>query len=218
MSIHENQPVLTAGAPLGQGAAVMIMSHGRGAGPHDILSLGSTLERPAFTYLAPTAMNNVWYPQTFLSPIEKNEPALSSALGVIGRLIDEAEAFGIPRTRIVLLGFSQGACLSGEFVVRRATRYGGVVMLSGGLIGAPGTTWDYGGSLDNTPVFLGCSDVDQHIPKARVDESADVLTRLHADVTKRIYPGMGHIVNHDEIAETRAIMDRVLAASAQVPL
>ena len=211
MQPHEGQPVLTAGMPLGEGRAVMIMLHGRGAGPRDILSLAPALDRPEFTYLAPAAANNTWYPYSFLSDMSRNEPALSSALTTVAGLIDHVVAKGVNAQRIMLLGFSQGACLSCEVAVRHATRYGGVVAFSGGLIGPPGTAWNYGGAFDGTPIFLGCSDVDPHIPKERVDETAAVFTRMGAEVTKRIYPGMGHLVSDDEIAVAKTMMQKVLS-------
>lgn len=212
MQPHEGQPILTAGAPLGEGPAVMIMLHGRGAGPRDILSLVPALEQPTFTYLAPAAANSTWYPYSFLSDTKRNEPSLSSALDTIAKLIDHVIASGISRRRIMLLGFSQGACLSSEVAVRNAGRYGGLVVFSGGLIGPPGTIWDYGGTFDGTPVFFGCSDVDAHIPRERVDESAAIFTRMGADVTTRIYHGMGHLVNDDELAAAKDMMARVLTA------
>jgi predicted esterase len=208
---HAGQPILHGGPPVGEGRGVVIMVHGRGASPHDILGLAPMLDRPAFTYLAPAAANNSWYPFSFLTEIARNEPYLSSALTRLGVLVDDAVARGVRREDIVLLGFSQGACLVGEFACRNAVRYGGVVMLSGGLIGPPGTAWNYPGSLAGTPVFLGCSDVDAHIPKPRVDESARVLERMGADVTERIYPGMGHLVNDDEIAAAQHVLDQVAA-------
>jgi len=206
MHEHSGQPVLQAGATLGKGRLVVILLHGRGASPEDILGLVPQLARPDLTYLAPAAADNTWYPYTFLSEISKNEPFLSSALQAVGDLVAYVEGHGTPRDRIVLGGFSQGACLSLEFAVRHASRWGGILAFSGGLIGPPGTTWDQPGSFDGTPVFLGCSDVDAHIPKARVEESADVLRRMGAEVTKRFYPGMGHIVNDDEIEEARRIL------------
>ncbi|HEY6107421.1 MAG TPA: hypothetical protein VIV56_00835, partial [Gemmatimonadales bacterium] len=124
-------------------------------------------------------------------------------------LVDDVVARGIPRDKIILLGFSQGACLTAEFTVEHAARYGGVILYSGGLVGPPGTTWEYPGSFDGTPIFLGCSDVDAHVPKTRVDESAAVFTRMGATVTERIYPGMGHLVNDDEIAFTRGVLDAI---------
>ena len=204
---HAGQPVIQAGAPLGEGPAAVIMVHGRGATPENILDLVPMLGRPELTYLAPSAASRTWYPNSFITPVAGNEPGLSSALGVLASLVARIEAAGIPRSRIVLLGFSQGACLSGEFAVRHASRFGGVVMLSGGLIGAPGTRWELDGRFDGTPVFLGCSDADAHIPESRVLESAEVFTRMGADVTTRIYPGMGHLVNDDEIEFVRRLLD-----------
>jgi predicted esterase len=204
---HAGQRVLGAGAPLGLGAAAVILVHGRGASPEDILGLASEFERPSLTYLAPAAGGGSWYPFSFLTDMTRNEPGLSSALGVIARLVQDLVGRGVPTHRIVLGGFSQGACLASEFAVRHARRYGGVLAFSGGLIGPPGTTWDYPGSFQGTPVFLGCSDVDAHIPKARVDETAEVFNRMGAQVTQRIYPGMGHVIVPDEIAAARAILD-----------
>ena len=207
--LHAGRPVLSLGPPLGAGSRVVIMLHGRGAGAENTLELAAVLDRPEFTYLAPAASGNTWYPYSFMSAIERNEPYLSSALGRIDSLIAEITGQGIPQSRIVLLGFSQGACLAGEYACRNAGRYGAVVMWSGGLIGPPGTTWNNRGGFDGTPVFLGCSDRDPHIPKDRVDESAAVLTRMGAAVTERIYPGMGHQVNDDEIAFVQTLLDGV---------
>lgn len=208
---HEGQPVATTGARLGESHAVMIMVHGRNAGPHNILDVARALDRPRFTFLAPAAADNTWYPLSFMADMSRNEPGLSSGLAVLRALVDDVVSRGIRREHIVLLGFSQGACLTAEFAVRNADRYGGVVVYSGGLIGPSGTTWDNPGSFDGTPVFLGCSDIDSHVPKHRVDESAAVFARMGAAVTKRIYPGMGHLVNDDEIAFTRDLMDVILA-------
>jgi predicted esterase len=187
----------------------MIMIHGRNAGPRNILDLVGALRHPEFTYLAPAAAGGTWYPFSFLAETARNEPGLSSGLRVIDRLVQEIDSKGIPRRRIILLGFSQGACLSSEYAVRHAGRLGGLVAYSGGLIGPPGTVWDQPGTLDGTPVFLGCSDVDTHVPKARVDDSAAVFTRMGAEVTERIYPGMGHQVNEDELEFARGLMDAV---------
>ncbi len=204
---HAGQPVLEAGLPLGEAPVAVIMVHGRGAGPEDILGLVPRLEQPNVTYLAPTAASRTWYPHSFMSPVESNEPYLSSALGVIASLVARIEAAGIPRSRVVLLGFSQGACLAAEFAVRHASRLGGVVVFSGGLIGPPGTKWEPGGRFESTPVFQGCSDVDAHIPEARVLESADVFSRMGAFVTTRLYSGMGHLINDDEIEFARGLLD-----------
>lgn len=189
----------------------MIMVHGRNAAPRDILSLVPALHHPAFSYLAPAAANHTWYPESFLTAIERNEPGISSGIGVIHGLIAQALEHGIPHERIMLLGFSQGACLAATAAVRRPTRYGGVIVYSGGLIGPPDTTWEEAGSLDGTPVFLGCSDRDPHVPRKRLEESAAVFARMGAAVTLRVYPGMGHTVNEDEIAFTRDLMSRVAA-------
>jgi predicted esterase len=207
---HAGGPVAAAGAALGKSPAVMILVHGRNAGPENILDLVPRLGRPDVTCLAPAADGRTWYPYGFMTEREKNEPGLSSGLWVLEHLVADVERRGIAADHIVLAGFSQGACLTGEFSVRHARRYGGVVMYSGGLIGPPGTTWEYPGSFAGTPVFLGCSDVDSHIPKTRVDESAEVFRRLGAAVTERIYSGMGHIVNDDEIAFTRRLLDELL--------
>ena len=215
--IHAGQRVVGAGAPLGQGGAVVVLVHGRGASPEDILELATELDRPSLTYLAPQAAGGTWYPFSFLSDTEKNEPHLSSALGVVAHLVQDLVGRGVPAERIVLGGFSQGACLVAEFTVRHARRYGGVLVFSGGLIGPPGTIWEHSGSLQGTPVFLGCSDVDAHVPKARVDESADVFSRMGAQVTKRIYPGMGHVIVPDELAAARAILDGIGGAEVAEP-
>ncbi|MES2178995.1 MAG: phospholipase [Gemmatimonadota bacterium] len=210
MDPHANQPVVHAGAPVESADAVMVMVHGRGAGPNGILSLVAPLGRPRFAYLAPSASGGTWYPFSFMSPREQNEPGLSSALGVLDALVVGLLERGIPSEKIVLLGFSQGACLASEFTLRHPRRYGGLLALSGGLIGPPGTTWDdVTGSLHGVPVFLGCSDVDGHIPKERVIESEAVFKRLGARVKRTLYPGMGHLVNEDEIAEVQAVMDAV---------
>jgi len=207
---HAGEPLVAAGTPLGKSTALMIMVHGRNAAPRNILDLVTRFERPDFTYLAPAAAGGTWYPFSFMVEKAKNEPGLSSGLWVLEHLVDEVVRQGIRRDRVVLLGFSQGACLTGEFAVRHADRYGGVILYSGGLIGPPGTTWEYPGSFNGTPVFLGCSDVDAHVPKPRVDESAALFARMDASVTERIYPGMGHLVNEDEIAFTRALMNEIL--------
>jgi predicted esterase len=205
MSIAHGQRILQAGEPLATARAAMILVHGRGASAEDILTIAAEVQSPRFAYLAPQAANNAWYPYPFTAPIESNEPHLSAALNMLGSLLERVEQT-VPVSRVVLLGFSQGACLATEFAARNARRYGGVVGLSGGLIGPEGTPRDYPGGFDGTPVFLGCSDVDPHIPKERVLETADVFTRMGARVTARLYPGMGHTVNLEEIAEVRALV------------
>jgi predicted esterase len=203
---HAGQPVLAAGVPLEGARSAAILVHGRNAAPRNILELATPLAHPGVAFLAPAAAGHAWYPLSFLADHEQNEPGLSSALGVLRQQVDDIEAHGILRARIVLLGFSQGACLAAEFALRHPGRYGGIVVFSGGLIGPPGTTWDEPGDFAGTPVFLGCSDVDAHVPRWRVDESAAVFTRMGAATDLRIYPGMGHLVNDDEIAAARAIL------------
>jgi predicted esterase len=208
---HARGPVRTAGAPLDAAGAAVVMVHGRGASPESILTLAPALGRDDVAFLAPAAAGGQWYPFGFMSPIERNEPGITSGMRAIARVLADVAAAGIPPERTMLLGFSQGACLASEFVARHARRYGGLAVLSGGLIGPDGTPRDYAGSLDGTPVFLGCSDVDGHIPAARVRESAAVLERLGGAVDMRLYPGMGHLVNDDEIAAVRAILATMLA-------
>ena len=209
MEPHAGQPVIEAGVPLGQAPAAVIMVHGRNAGPANILDLVPRLARPNLTYLAPAAANRTWYPHSFMAGIASNEPGLSSGLGVLESLLARTQAAGIPRSRVVLLGFSQGACLTAEFAVRHASRFGGVVVFSGGVVGPPGARWDDAGRFDGTPVFLGCSDHDSHVPESRVSESAELFRRMGGDVTKRTYPSMGHLVNDDEIAFAQDLLAAV---------
>lgn len=213
MGPHEGQPIAHWGAPFETAAAAMIMVHGRNAAPSNILSLAAAFARPNLAYLAPAAAGGTWYPFPFIAPREQNEPGISSGLAVIESLVTDLMAKGFPSKKILLLGFSQGACLSSEFTIRHPRRYGGVLVLSGGLIGVPGTTWDdVTTSLDGTPVFLGCSDVDSHIPATRVIESEAVFKRLGARTKRILYPGMGHLVNDDEISHVQHVIDEVLAA------
>jgi phospholipase/carboxylesterase len=203
---HAGQPVLHRGARLGDARLAMILLHGRGSSAEDMMGLAEAVFEPDIAYLAPQAADHTWYPYSFLSPLAQNEPYLTSALGAIGTLIDSISRQGVQTERVVLLGFSQGACLSLEFAARQPRRYAAVVGLSGGLIGPDGTDRAYPGSLDGTPVFLGCSDRDPHVPVARVHESAAVLRRLGASVDERIYPGMGHTVNDEELDVVRTLI------------
>lgn len=212
MDPHANQPVVYAGASLDDADAAMIMVHGRNAAPKNILELIPRFDRPRIACLAPAAAGGTWYPNGFMTPRAGNEPGLSSALAMLDRLVHGVMTSGFPSQKIMLLGFSQGACLTAEFAARCPRHYGGVVLMSGGLIGEPGTTWDdVTGAFDGTPVFLGCSDVDAHIPKERVLDSAAVFQRLGAKVTTSLYPGMGHLVNDEEIVALRHILDRAVA-------
>lgn len=212
---HADQPIRAAGAPLARAKGAVVMVHGRGASAESILTLADEFAQPDLAYLAPQAAGSTWYPYSFLAPLERNEPHLSSALRLVGRVLSEVEATGIPPEKTVLLGFSQGACLASEYAARNPRRYGGVVALSGGLIGngqLPAVdppvdkVFDYDGDLEQTPVFLGCSDDDAHIPLDRVERSAAALEKLGGAVTMRIYPGMGHTVNDDEIRFVRGLL------------
>ena len=212
MEPHANQPVVYAGAPLDAADAVLIMVHGRNAAPRNILELIERFQRPRVACIAPAAAGGTWYPNSFMAPRASNEPGLSSAMAMLEALVTATIARGVPANKIVLLGFSQGACLTSEFVLRHPRRYGGVSIFSGGLIGVPGTSWDdVNASLDGTPMFFGCSDIDGHIPKERVLESEAVFQRLGARVTRTLYPGMGHLVNDDEIHELQQMLDEASA-------
>jgi len=204
--VHAGQPVLYAGQSLAEAGAAMILVHGRGATASSILELAGYLPHPHMAYVAPQAAGQAWYPHSFLAPIAQNEPYLSSALTRLDGLLAGVIAAGIAPERVIWAGFSQGACLAAEFVARHAQRYGGLLLFSGGLIGPPGTPRDYQGTLAGTPVFLGCSDRDAHIPLARVEETAEVLARLGAAMDKRIYPRMGHTINDDEIRAAAALV------------
>lgn len=197
--LHADQPTPTAGASLEDADAAVVMFHGRGATAQSILSFAQEFDHDGVAYVAPQAARNTWYPQSFMAETEQNEPWLSSALDRADQAVADVENVGVPAEQIILLGFSQGACLASESMARNARRYGGLAALSGGLIGPEGTPRNYEGSLDGTPVFLGCSDRDPHIPLERVHETAEVLEDLNADVDERIYEGMGHTVNEDEL-------------------
>jgi predicted esterase len=204
MAIAHGQRVLRAGEPLNTARAAMFLLHGRGATAEDIMTIASQVQAPGWIYIAPQAAGNAWYPNPFTAPIEANEPYLSAGLEMISGLVERVEA-QVPAHRMVLLGFSQGACLTLEWAARNARRLGAIVGLSGGLIGPDGTSRDYPRSFDATPAFLGCSDVDPYIAKDRVEEAAQVYERMGAAVDLRLYPGMGHLVSEDEITAIRAL-------------
>jgi phospholipase/carboxylesterase len=205
--------IVSSGAPLARARAAAILVHGRGSNAEDILGLADEFAQEDIAYLAPQAPGGSWYPYSFLAPLEQNEPHLSRALATLGAVLEQVAREGFTPERVALIGFSQGGCLALEYVARNAKRYGAVAGLSAGLIGPPGTPRNYAGSLASTPVFLGCSDIDSHIPLARVHESRDVLTRMGAAVTERIYPGMGHTVNSEEIEH----VSRLLAGVGAIP-
>jgi predicted esterase len=203
---HAGQSVLRFGPDPDRARLAAVLSHGRGGSAQDMLSLARDLRTTDVLFLAPQAAGNTWYPQSFLAPIEENEPWLGSALRFLSRVVSELGRRGFPPNRVVLLGFSQGACLTLELAARNARRYAGVVGLSGGVIGPPGTPRSYSGSMSGTPVFLGCSDDDPHIPLERVHESAEVFRGLDGKVDERIYPSLGHAVNRDEIVAVRDLL------------
>lgn len=220
MDPHQNAPLHHAGAALEEADVAIVLLHGRGATAEDILSLAPYIGMSRVAYLAPQAVGYQWYPYSFLAPISANEPHLTSALACVGRVVQRAMAAGVPLERIVLAGFSQGACLASEFVARNPAPYAGLWAFSGGLIGAAdldgqtgpdAKTFAYAGSLATVPVFIGCSNVDAHIPEARVRKTADVFGGMGAEVDLRIYPGMGHTINDDEMAAARAQLERLLA-------
>jgi len=208
---HQEQPIKATGTLPENASAAMIMLHGRGSSAENMLSLSNHLDQKDVAYLAPQAAGHTWYPQRFIAPIQANEPYLSSALQAVSDTIETVEKAGIPAEKLFLIGFSQGACLALEYAARNPRRYGGVIGLSGGLIGEQIDTSNYNGSLEETPIFIGCSDVDFHIPLERVKETTAALKDQGADVTERIYPGMGHTINEDEVQFVRQLMSSVLS-------
>jgi predicted esterase len=198
--------VVRQGPNPAQARLTIVTVHGRGAAAGSILPIAASLGFTDVAYVAPNAPGGTWYPYSFLSPLTQNEPQLTSSLETLAAVVRMLHAEGIADDRIGFLGFSQGACLALEFVARHARRYAGVIAFSGGLIGPPGTPREYAGALDGTRIFLGCSDVDPHVPVGRVHESAEVFSRLGATVMERIYHGMGHLVNDDELAIARTLL------------
>lgn len=206
---HGRIEVFHAGAPIQTAKRALILIHGRGSTAHEILTLVPELPVADFAILAPQAAGNVWYPQRFMRPVEENEPYLSSALAAIDRIVQHVGDHDIPPERVAIGGFSQGACLATEYAARYPRRYGAILAFSGGLIGdasKPLPIHHPGTPLNGTPVFIGCSDVDFHIPIERVHETASILHTMGAEVDKRIYPGMGHTINQDEIDAASALL------------
>lgn len=184
------------------------MLHGRGSTSQDIVSLTSYLNVNDFAIVAPQATNHTWYPYSFLVPPEQNEPWLSSAISLLSEIVNDISETGTGIPDIYFLGFSQGACLCLEFVTRHATRYGGVVAFTGGLIGDKIYDQNYSGDFRDTPVFIGTSDPDPHVPVERVFASAGILRKMNADVTENIYNDMGHTINEDEISTVNKLIFR----------
>ena len=203
---HAGQPVLRSGPSSQDERLVTILLHGRGASAQDILGLADQFRSRDIAFIAPQAAGSTWYPNSFLAPISQNEPGLGSALRAVAGLVEDFRQQGVPAERLVVMGFSQGACLALEFAARHARRYAAIVAFTGGLIGPSGTPRDYAGDFGGTPVFIGSSDVDPHVPLERVKESSAVLSRMGASVDERIYPGMGHAINLDELAAANALL------------
>ena len=208
---HGAARTLAAGTSLDVARAAVILIHGRGAGAMDILGLVGAFGLDNLTYLTPEAAGRAWYPQSFLAPLNQNEPGLSSALNLIDRLLNSLSEGGIPLERTALVGFSQGACVSAEYAARNPGRYGALGVFSGGLIGPLDTPLAYTGDLEGTPVFLGCSDVDMHIPETRVLESAAAFESMGAEVDCQIYPGMAHTIVDAEIDIVRGMLAALTA-------
>lgn len=206
---HADARVATAGSPLSEARAAVVALHGRGATARSVLALATELDVGDVAWLGPQAAGNTWYPYSFMADTADNEPHLSSALELVEETVERAVDAGIPRERVVLLGFSQGACLASEYVARNATRFGGLVAFSGGLIGPLGMEFDHEGDAEGTPVFFGCSDSDPHIPEERVTESADVFERLDANVEVRIYPNMAHTIIDDEVEYVADLLENL---------
>jgi phospholipase/carboxylesterase len=208
---HRDQPILTTGHKLAGASGAVILLHGRGASAEDILGLVPEFDRPQLTYLAPQAAGHAWYPNSFLAPIQQNEPWLTSALDKVRAIVDQIIAAGIARDRIVIAGFSQGACLASEFVARNAARYAALIAFTGGLIGPPGTDFRYDGDLAGTPAWFGSGDPDPHVPWKRVQESAAILSAMGAEAVAKRYAGMPHTISREEIEEAVNIIDRALS-------
>ena len=198
MNIH-NKNIVSAGAKIPGASKALIMMHGRGGSAEDILSLADHLNVKGFALLAPQAKNNSWYPYSFMAPVSQNEPWLSSALSLVKETVNDVIAKGISEENIYFTGFSQGACLTLEFIARNAAKYGGVVAFTGGLIGDRIDQKNYEGDFKSMPVFIGSSNPDPHVPVQRVNETTKILQGMNAVVTERIYPNMGHTITQNEI-------------------
>ncbi len=204
---HAGQPLLRKGCDLHEASVAVIMMHGRGGTAEQMLEFAEEFAYEKVCYLAPQAAGNSWYPHRFNEPVERNEPWLSSALGSIEGVLKIISDAGVRNEVTMLLGFSQGACLALEYAARNPQRYAGVIGLSGGVIG----TTVGPGSLLQTPVFLGCSDVDPHIPQDRILLSEEIFRQLNGEVTTRLYAGMAHTINRDEITVVKSMIEKALS-------
>lgn len=215
---HASSFVVQAGTSLDEAEGAVILLHGRGGSAAEILQLNEVMQPgnggPKLAWLAPEAAGKTWYPNSFMAPRAANEPYLSSALGRINALVTVIEQAGIPPGRIVLAGFSQGACLASEYVASHAARYAGLIAFTGGLIGAPGSDLTHRGDLQGTPVLLLSGDPDPHVPWSRIEETAAELKRMGASVTTKCYPGRAHTVSQDEVAQARGLLERAFAGAA----
>lgn len=200
--------IRTAGKKLEEAEKALVMLHGRGAAAEDILSLAAHLAVTDFALLAPQATNYTWYPYSFLVPPGQNEPWLSSALEILDDLVNDIRKAGIDSRNIYFTGFSQGACLTLEFVARHAAKWGGVAAFTGGLIGDKLYTENYDGNFNGTPMFIGTSDPDPHVPVQRVNETTRLLRSMNAAVTEKIYPNLGHTISEDEVAQANQVVFR----------
>lgn len=215
MNVHMQEPIRYFGEDFSKAKTHVLSLHGRDQSPETMIEIAKRIALDRVHYAVPKAFQNSWYPGRFMDPLEKNEPFLSYALDVCSSIIDQWIKQGVPSERIVLMGFSQGACLVSEYAIRNPKRYGGVLIFTGGLIGPEGTEWSAKGKFNGTPVFLGTSDVDEWVPIERVHESEAIFAKLGAKTDKRIYQGMGHLVNDEEIAAARIIMKETLLTKEQ---
>ncbi|SEC22605.1 alpha/beta hydrolase [Terriglobus roseus] len=213
---HDLSQVLSAGEPVAEATGAVVLLHGRGASARDILGLSNAFGGLGLAFVAPEAAGHTWYPQSFLAPRSANEPYLTSALDKIRRVVDGLVAGGIPTERIVISGFSQGACLSTEFVASHPARYAGLIAFTGGLVGPLGSDLHHAGELHGTPALLMSGDPDPHVPWSRVEESAVQLKAMGAEVTAIRYPGRQHTVSQDEIAHARGLLEKAFSPNASI--
>lgn len=214
---HANLDIASTGLLPELASATVVLLHGRGRAAESILALSRSLAHPDFAYLAPQAADRTWYPHSFLVPLEENEPAFTSGLRALDRLVVRLGRQGIPSERILLVGFSQGGCVAAEFAARYPRRYGGVAAFIGGLFGPEGTPRDYDGNLEGTPVYLGTSDPDPYVPPERVRETADVLRRMGAEVELRVRADAGHVILREDVEHTRHLMESLRGIRALAP-
>lgn len=207
---HRNTPVARLGSDLASASAAVVMLHGRGGSAQDILSLANDMYDERIAYLAPQAADHTWYPYSFLAPIEQNEPWLSSAIAKVKSVVESCTAAGVPNNKVVICGFSQGACLATEFVARHPARYGALIAFTGGLIGPPGSDLHHAGSLDGMPALFSSGDPDPHVPWSRVEESARELKRMGAEVQLMRHPGRPHTILSSELDAARSLVFHLL--------